>query len=269
MEPEMESEGDSTMEMEYLKSDVLEGKTALVTGTSHGLGRGIALGMARHGADLVLTSRKLERNQELAEEIRAMGRRALALQTDIMIVEEIVSTVNRAVDEFGSIDILVNNAGTNPIRCNAVDVEEWSWDKILNTNLKGLFFFSQAVARHMIERSGGRIINISSAAAAAGSPLASVYGASKAGVNQLTRTLALELAPHGINVNALGPSFFEVGLSEYITKSEELTEAIKARTPLGRLGRVDELAEAVVYLSSDAAEYITGQIIYIDGGWAA
>ncbi|MBN2028515.1 MAG: SDR family oxidoreductase [Actinobacteria bacterium] len=257
------------MEFEVLKPDILEGRVALVTGSSRGLGRGIALGLARHGADLVLTSRKLDLNRELAEEIRAMGRRALPLATDIMKVEEIFATVDKAVEEYGAIDILVNNAGTNPIRCNAVDVEEWSWDKIFDTNLKGLFFFSQAVARHMIGRGKGKIINISSAAGAAGSPLASVYGATKAGVNQLTRTLALELAPHHINVNALGPSFFEVGLSEYITKSPELTEAIVARTPLGRMGKVDELAEAVAYLASDAADYITGQVIYIDGGWAA
>ena len=257
------------MEPEVLKPDTLTGKVALVTGTSRGLGRGIALGLARHGADLVLASRKLELNRELAEEIRVMGRRALPLATDIMKVEEIYATVDKAVDEFGAIDILVNNAGTNPIRCAAVEVEEWSWDKILDTNLKGLFFFSQAVARHMIPRGRGSIVNISSAAAAAGTPLGSVYGASKAGVNHLTRTLALELAPHGITVNALGPSFFEVGLSEYITKSPELTEAIVSRTPLGRMGKPDELAEAVAYLASDAADYITGQVIYIDGGWTA
>jgi NAD(P)-dependent dehydrogenase (short-subunit alcohol dehydrogenase family) len=257
------------MESESLRPDVLAGKVALVTGTSRGLGRGIALGLARHGADLVLTSRKLDLNQELAEEIHALGRRALPLATDIMKVEEIFATVDRAIEEFGAIDILVNNAGTNPIRCNAVDVEEWSWDKIQGTNLKGLFFFSQAVARHMIDRGGGRIINISSAAAAAGTPLGSVYGASKAGVNHLTRTMALELAPYGINVNALGPSFFEVGLSEYVTANPELANAIKARTPLGRMGRIGDLAEAVVYLASGAGDYITGQIIYIDGGWTA
>ena len=247
----------------------MKGKVALVTGTSRGLGRGIALALARYGADLVLTSRKLGLNQELAEEIRDMGRRALALQTDIMRLEEIYDTVDKAVAEFEGIDILVNNAGTNPIRVAATEVEEWSWDKILDTNLKGLFFFSQAVARHMKQRGGGKIINISSAAAAAGTPLGSVYGASKAGVNHLTRTFALELAPYHINVNALGPSFFEVGLSEYVTESEELAQAIKARTPLGRLGRTDELAEAVVYLASDAADYITGQVLYIDGGWTA
>jgi gluconate 5-dehydrogenase len=252
-----------------MEADVLRGKVALVTGTSRGLGRGIALGMARRGADLVLTSRKLELNQELAEEIRAMGRRALPLQTDIMHVEEICATVDKAVAEFGGIDILVNNAGTNPIRVAATEVEEWSWDKILDTNLKGLFFFSQAAAKHMIQRGKGKIINISSAAAAAGTPLGSVYGASKAGVNHLTRTMALELAPHGINVNAVGPSFFEVGLSEYVTKSEELKRALEARTPLGRLGRVEELVEAVVYLASDAADYITGQVLYLDGGWTA
>jgi NAD(P)-dependent dehydrogenase (short-subunit alcohol dehydrogenase family) len=257
------------MEYDVLKGDVLAGKVALVTGTSRGLGRSIALGMASHGADLVLTSRKLDLNRELADEIRAMGRRSLPLATDIMQVEDIFATVAKAIEEFGAIDILVNNAGTNPIRCAALEVEEWSWDKIMDTNLKGLFFFSQAVAKHMVERGRGKIVNISSAAAAAGTPLGSVYGASKAGVNHLTRTMALELAPQGINVNAIGLSFMEVGLSEYITKSPELIEAIVSRTPLGRLGKADELAAAVVYLASEAAGFITGQTIYIDGGWTA
>ena len=252
-----------------MEAKVLQGKVALVTGTSRGLGRGIARGLAAHGADLVLTSRKLGLNRELADEITSMGRRALALETDIMKVDQIFATVDKAIEAFGVIDILVNNAGTNPIRVTALEVEEWAWDKILDTNLKGLFFFSQAVARQMVKQGKGKIINISSAAAAAGDPLGAPYGVSKAGVNHLTRSMALQLAHHGITVNALGPSFFEVGLSEYLTKSEELTRAIIARTPLGRLGRAQELAEAVVYLASEAADYITGQVIYIDGGWTA
>jgi NAD(P)-dependent dehydrogenase (short-subunit alcohol dehydrogenase family) len=186
-----------------------------------------------------------------------------------MKVDQIYSTVERAVEYFGRIDILVNNAGTNPIRNGFLEVEEWAWDKILDTNLKGLFFFAQAVAKHMVERRSGKIINITSAAGAVGSPLAAPYGASKAGVIQLTRTMALELAPHRINVNAVGPSFFEVGMSEAVLKLERLREAIVARTPLGRLGREEDLVEAVVFLASNKSDYITGQTIFVDGGWLA
>jgi len=252
-----------------MEDATLSGKVALVTGSSRGLGRGIALGLARHGADLILTSRKLDLNRELAGEVRAMGRRALALASDIMRVDEIYSTVDRAVEEFGSIDILVNNAGTNPIRFPALEVEEWAWDKILDTNLKGLFFFTQAVARHMVEQGGGKIINISSAVAERGSPLGAPYGASKAGVNHLTRTFALELAPHKINVNAVGLSFFDDGMSRPVIENEVLRNAIIERTPLKRLGNIEDLVSAVVFLASQASDYITGHVLYLDGGWTA
>jgi 2-deoxy-D-gluconate 3-dehydrogenase len=249
--------------------EALQGKVALVTGSSRGLGRGIALGLASHGADLVLTSRNLGLNLELAEEIQAMGRRALVLATDIMNVEEIYAAVEKAIEEFEAIDILVNNAGTNPIRLPALEVEEWAWDKILNTNLKGLFFFTQTVARHMVEQHRGKIINISSAVAESGSPLGGPYGASKAGVNHLTRTFALELAPHKINVNAIGLSFFEAGMSEPVIENEDLKNAIILRTPLRRLGRIEDLVNAVIFLASEASDYITGHILFVDGGWTA
>jgi gluconate 5-dehydrogenase len=252
-----------------MDSEALQGKVALVTGSSRGLGRGIALGLADHGADLILTSRDLELNLELAKEIESLGRRALALATDIMKVEEIHTAVDRAIEEFEAIDILVNNAGTNPIRLPALEVEEWAWDKILNTNLKGLFFFTQAVAKYMVEKGKGRIINISSAVAESGSPLGAPYGASKAGVNHLTRTFALELAPHNINVNAIGLSFFEAGMSEPVIENEDLKNAIILRTPLRRLGRIEDLVNAVIFLASEASDYITGHTLYLDGGWTA
>ena len=252
-----------------MHEESLQSKVALVTGSSRGLGRGIALGLARYGADLVLTSRDLELNLELAEEIQASGRRAMALATDIMKVGEIHAAVDKAIEEFEAIDILVNNAGTNPIRLPALEVEEWAWDKILDTNLKGLFFFTQAVARHMVERGGGKIINISSAVAASGSPLGAPYGASKAGVNHLTKTFALELAPHKINVNAIGLSFFESGMSEPVIDNEDLKNAIVLRTPLRRLGKIEDLVNAVIFLASEASDYITGHTLYLDGGWSA
>ena len=247
----------------------LEGKVAIVTGSSRGLGRGMAIGLAEHGADLVLTSRKLELNEQLAAEVRKLGRRVLALKCDLQNVNEIEGVVRAAVEEFGRIDILLNNAGTSPVFTNAVQVEEWAWDKILDTNLKGLFFFATAVARHMIERGKGKIINVTSAAGNAGSPMLAPYGASKAAVIQLTRTLAIELAPHNINVNAIGPSFFEVGVSEPILASPEMTETIVSKTPLGRIGKIDDLVGPVVFLSSEDSDFITGQTLFVDGGWVA
>jgi NAD(P)-dependent dehydrogenase (short-subunit alcohol dehydrogenase family) len=247
----------------------LEGKVAIVTGSSRGLGRGVAIGLAEHGADLVLTSRKLELNEQLAAEVRKQGRRVLALKCDLQNVNEIEGVVQAAVEEFGRVDILLNNAGTSPVFTSAVQVEEWAWDKILDTNLKGLFFFATAVARHMIERGKGKIINVTSAAGNAGSPMLAPYGTSKAAVIQLTRTLAIELAPHNINVNAIGPSFFEVGVSEPILASPEMTETIVSKTPLGRIGKIDDLVGSVVFLSSEDSDFITGQTLFVDGGWVA
>jgi len=252
-----------------MASNALEGKVAIVTGASRGLGRGIALGLARHGADVVVTSRKLAPNQEVAEAIKAMGRRSLAISVDLQKVEEIPGLVAKTVAEFGKIDILVNNAGTSPINKGALEVEEWAWDKIFNTNLKGLFFCSQAVAKQMMPRKRGKIINIASAAGQSGSPLLAPYGASKAAVIQLTRTLALEWAAYGINVNAIGPATFEVGVSEPVLKNKELAEAIIAKTPLGRIGKVEDLIGAVILFASEASDYITGQTLFVDGGWLA
>ncbi len=247
----------------------LEGKVAIVTGSSRGLGRGMAIGLAEHGADLVLTSRKLELNEQLAAEVRKLGRRVLPLKCDLQNVNEIEDVVQAAVEEFGRVDILLNNAGTSPVFTSAVQVEEWAWDKILDTNLKGLFFFATAVARRMIERGKGKIINVTSAAGNAGSQMLAPYGASKAAVIQLTRTLAIELAPHNINVNAIGPSFFEVGVSEPILASPEMTETIVSRTPLGRIGKIEDLVGPVVFLSSEDSDFITGQTLFVDGGWVA
>ena len=252
-----------------MASNALEGKVAIVTGASRGLGRGIALGLARHGADVVVTSRKLAPNQEVAEAIKAMGRRSLAVSVDLQKVEEIPGLVAKTVAEFGKIDILVNNAGTSPINKGALEVEEWAWDKIFNTNLKGLFFCSQAVAKQMMPQKKGKIINIASAAGQSGSPLLAPYGASKAAVIQLTRTLALEWAAYGINVNAIGPATFEVGVSEPVLKNKELAEAIIAKTPLGRIGKVEDLIGAVILFASEASDYITGQTLFVDGGWLA
>ncbi|MBN2283908.1 MAG: glucose 1-dehydrogenase [Deltaproteobacteria bacterium] len=248
---------------------VLEGKVALVTGGGRGLGRSMSLGLAGHGADVIVTSRKIEANREIVARIEAMGRRSLAIAADISKVEDIHRMVDECIAEFGGIDILVNNAGTSPINSLALDVEEWAWDKIFNTNLKGLFFCSQAVAKHMIDSGAGAIINIASVAGSGGSPFLCPYGASKAAVIQLTRTLALEWADYGIRVNAIGPATFEVGVSEPVLKVKELADDIIAKTPLKRIGKVEELIGALVYFASDASSYVTGQTLFIDGGWSA
>ena len=247
----------------------LTGKVAFVTGTSHGLGKGIALGLAKHGAGVILASRKLGLNEALAEEIRGLGQKALPVAMDVMKIEDISRAVEKSIEAFGRIDILINNAGTSPLFANCIDVEEWAWDKIIDTNLKGLFFCAAKVAREMMKHKYGRIINITSAAGNVGSPLVGPYGASKAAVIQLTKTLALELAPYCITVNAIGPSFFEVGVSEPVLKSREMTESIIKRTPLGRVGLIEDLVSAVVFLSSDSASYITGHTLFVDGGWCA
>jgi 2-dehydro-3-deoxy-D-gluconate 5-dehydrogenase len=248
---------------------VLEGKVALVTGGSSGLGKGIALGLAGRGADVVVASRKLAPNQEVAAAISAMGRQSMAVAADLQKIADIQALVEKTIAAFGRIDILVNNAGTSPVSAGILDVEEWAWDKILDTNVKGAFFCSQAAAREMVRRKRGKIINITSAAGHEGSPNIAPYGASKAALIHLTRTMAIELAPYGINVNAIGPATFDVGMSRYLLKSSEMAEAIITRTPLGRLGTVEDLLGAVVFLASEASDYITGQTLFIDGGWLA
>ena len=252
-----------------MTNNLLEGKVALVTGGSRGLGRGIALGLARHGADVIVTSRKLNANEEVADKIRSIGKKTLALSTDLGKVEEVSNLVKKSIEEFGKIDILVNNAGTSPINKMSIDVEEWAWDKIFDTNLKGAFFCSQMVAKEMIKQKSGKIINIVSAAGNSGSPFLAPYGASKAALMHLTKTLAIEWAQYGIHVNAIGPATFDVGVSEPVIRNKELADAIIAKTPLGRLGKVEDLLGALMLFASDASGYITGQILFVDGGWVA
>ena len=248
---------------------VLAGKIALVTGGSRGLGRGIALGLARHGADVIIASRKLAACDAVAAEIKSLGRNSLAVAADLGRLDDIRNLVAKSVAEFGRIDILINNAGTSPVNKMAVDIEEWAWDKIFNTNLKGAFFCAQETAKVMMKENSGKIINITSAAGQEGSPFLAPYGASKAALIHLTRTLALEWAPHGIRVNAIGPATFEVGVSESIIAHKAMADSIIAKTPLGRLGKVEDLIGAVILFASDASDYITGQTLFIDGGWLA
>ena len=243
----------------------LEGKVALVTGGSRGIGRAAALGLASFGADVVVASRKLPDLENVAEEIRGLGRKSLAIAAHVGRMEEINNLVSKVEEEFGGIDILVNNAGTNPTMDSALEVGERAWDAIMNLNLKGLFFLSQAVARVMKERNGGCIINITSAAGIRPSILL-IYSISKAAVIMATKVMAKDWAKYGIRVNAVAPGLVKTRFSEPLWKNPKNLEDILSRTSLQRLAEPEEVVGAIIYLASDASRYVTGATISVDGG---
>lgn len=253
----------------YLPSFRLDGRGAVVTGASQGLGRHIALALAEAGADLALVGRNPVSLEDVAAEARAMGRSAVCLGADLSRVGEIAGVIARAADSLGRIDILVNNAGTN-IQQSAVDVTEEAWDTVMNINLKGAFFTAREVGLRMIAQGGGgRIVNIASQMAAVGFYKRSAYCASKAAVAAFTKVLALEWAAEGIRVNAVGPTFIDSPLARKVFEDKDIHAAVLQRLPIGRLGRMEEVAAAVLYLVSDGADLVTGQTLMVDGGWTA
>ncbi len=243
----------------------LENKVALVTGGSRGIGRAIAMGLAQSGADVIIASRKVADLEKVAEEIRNMGRKALAVATHIGRLDEIKNLVIKANAEFGGIDILVNNAATNPTMAAAIDIDDRAWDSIMNLNLKGLFFLSQAVARIMKEKGGGRIINVASVAGISPDILP-IYSISKAGVIMATKVMAQQWAIYNIRVNAIAPSLTKTNFSEPLWSNQDILNIAMSRTPLGRPAEPEEMVGAVIYLASDASSYVTGQVLAIDGG---
>jgi NAD(P)-dependent dehydrogenase (short-subunit alcohol dehydrogenase family) len=243
----------------------LVGKVALVTGASRGIGKAIALEMARSGADLAIASRKLPDLEKVANEIKAGGRKALPVAAHIGRPDDVQALVDKVVKEFGRIDILVNNAGTNPTMDPAIDVSERAWDSLMNLNLKGLFFLSQAVARVMRAHGGGVIINISSAAGTTPDILP-IYSISKAAVNMATRVMAKEWAQFGIRVNTLSPGETRTQFSEALWGNPEILKYILERTPLKRIAEPEEMAHTAAFLASDKSSFITGQNVLIDGG---
>jgi 3-oxoacyl-[acyl-carrier protein] reductase len=243
----------------------LTGKTALITGGSRGLGRAIALAFARQGADVAINYRgNAEAATAVVDEIRALGRRAIAIQGDTAGGRDACEAiVKAALDEFGSIDILVNNAGiTRDNLLMRMDADEW--DAVIGTNLSGPFWMTRAVARPMLKARAGRIINMSSAAGRMGNAGQANYAAAKAGLIGLTKTTARELASRGITCNAIAPGLIETDLTADLP--EAATDALRSLTPLGYVGSVDDVAAAAVYLASDEARYVTGQVIGVDGG---
>jgi 2-deoxy-D-gluconate 3-dehydrogenase len=247
----------------------LSGRVAIVTGAGRGMGYYIALALARYGVDLVLCSRTISELEKVGAEIERLGRRVLIQRVDVQKIPEIQAMVKKSVEVFGHIDILVNNAGIN-IPQWAVDVTEEAWDTIVDTNLKGLFFCAQAVGKVMIEQERGKIINISSQAGSVGILYRAAYCSSKAGVNLLTKVLAIEWAKYNIKVNAIAPTFIETPLSKTMfQQKEDFREYVLGNIPLGRVGKPEDVVGAVIYLASDASDLVTGHVLLIDGGWTA
>jgi gluconate 5-dehydrogenase len=248
----------------------LAGKVAVVTGGRRGIGRAIALALAEAGADVSLGDRVIDDGEleKVAEEVRKLGRRALAIQTDITRKADVDSLVQKTVAEFGSIDILVNNAATN-VRAPLLELNEEGWDRVIDTDLKGYYLCSQAAGKVMVKQKRGNIINIASTAAMDTAPQMGAYGIAKAGVVMLTRILAIELAEYNIRVNAIAPFIVKTKFSQPLWADAKTLKEIESGIPLGRLAEPEDITGAVVFLASDASAYITGHTIVVDGGSTA
>lgn len=244
----------------------LSGKTAIVTGATRGIGYGLAVELAKAGANIVVVSRNNNDCERVAEEIAAYGVKTLAASADMTCIADIENLVARTVTAFSTVDILINNAG-NALTKRAEEVTEEDWDHILNLDLKGVFFCCQAAGKVMIQQKHGKIINVSSILGLVGEKLVAPYCAAKGGVIQLTRALALEWARHNIQVNALCPGYVETSLNAEELKNEKVREYIVGKTAVKRLGSVEDIAGAALYLSSEVSNYMTGQTLTIDGGW--
>ncbi|MEW6187984.1 MAG: glucose 1-dehydrogenase [Thermodesulfobacteriota bacterium] len=250
----------------------LKDKTAIVTGGSRGIGKAVALGFAKAGAKVAVTSRKINDLEETAAEIKAFGGQAVPIQAHLGRMEEIQKMVDTVFGQFGKIDILVNNAGASPAMGSVLESDERLWDTVMNLNMKGLYFTSQVVARIMKKQGGGKIINLASIDGFIPEPTVSVYSISKAGVRMITRAFALELAPYNIRVNTIAPGPISTKMlnSHWFhlppEEAQKQQEAMGKMTPLGRVGQPDEIVGAAVYLASEASSYTTGAEIVVDGG---
>jgi len=244
----------------------LEGKVALITGGSRGIGRSIALAFAHAGADVAVTSRKIDALEKVAKECRMYGKKAFAVAAHAGKLDELKTMVREVMDEFGRIDILVNAAGTNPMNVPITKYDEKLWDSIMNLNLKGVVFLTKEIANIMKEQGGGNIINIASIEAFQVGNLSCAYDISKAGIAHFTRVAATEMALSNIRVNAIAPGATKTALVHAMWKDKEMEELNSRHRPMHRFADPDEMAGAAVYLASDAASYTTGACIVIDGG---
>jgi NAD(P)-dependent dehydrogenase (short-subunit alcohol dehydrogenase family) len=254
---------------DVLRQFSLAGKRALVSGASRGLGRTIALALAEAGADIALIARDTARLEAVAGEIRALGRQAVPIRADLTIMSELHQAVERAYAAFDQLDILVCNAGISPVFKRSVEVTEEEWDAILTTNVKATFFLCAAVGARMADAGGGSIITLASVASVVGTPRMAAYGASKAAVAQMTRTLALEWAGQHVRVNAIAPGYIETDLTAGLLNHPYWGAQIRDATPMGRVGQPREIAGIAVYLASEASSFATGQLFLVDGGATA
>jgi 3-oxoacyl-[acyl-carrier protein] reductase len=241
----------------------LAGKVALVTGGAQGIGKAVALLLARNGADIVVSDINLEKAQETAKEVQALGRKALATKVDVAAFGDVEKMVEAILAQFGKVDILVNNAGIARDKLILRMTEE-DWDAVLNINLKGTFNCTKAVVRHMSKQKSGKIVNIASVVGEMGNAGQGNYAASKAGVIGFTKTIAREFARRGINVNAIAPGYIETPMTDALP--DKVKEELKRLIPMDRLGKAEDVAEAVLFLVSESANYITGQVLNVNGG---
>lgn len=246
----------------------LEGRVAVVTGAGRGLGRTMAVALAAAGADVVVSSRTHAEIASIRDEIRGLGRRSEAIAADTTRESDGNQLMDQAVSALGSIDILVNNAGIN-IRKPVLELTPEEYRQVLATNLEGYFLCARAAGRHLVEQGHGKVINVSSIMGSVALPGQAAYASSKGGVEQLTKVLALEWALHGVQVNALAPTYFETELTRPLFEDPERNSFISGRTPMGRWGQPHELVGAVIFLASRASDYITGHTLVVDGGWTA
>lgn len=248
----------------------VKGQTAIVTGASSGLGVTFAETLAEIGINVVIAARRYERLVKIAEELsNKYNVRVIPVKTDVSQEEQVINMVNTATEKFGSLDILVNNAGIASLS-PSIDMSLEEWKKVIDVNLTGVFLCARTVAREMINRKKGKIVNIASIYGAVGDIFhAASYYASKGAVINLTRAFAIEWAPYKINVNAIAPGFFPSEMTAPIFQDEEASKHILSRTPLGRTGKPTDLKAALIYLATPASDYLTGQTIFVDGGWTA
>jgi len=244
----------------------LDGKVVIVTGASRGIGRAIALRLAQAGASVVVSSRKLENVQPVADEIVAAGGQALAVQAHVGTAGDVAALVAQAVETFGRVDVAINNAATNPHFGPLLTADEGQWDKILDTNAKGAFRVCKAVVPLMEAQGGGKIINLTSVAGLRPSPGMGMYGISKAAIIMLTQVLAAELGRANIQVNAIAPGVIKTRFSQMLWQTPQIAEPLLRSLPLGRFGEAEDVAGLALYLASPAADYVTGAVFVVDGG---